>query len=216
MLSEKLESKPCKLGVYINTPTQKHGDERVPAKVLGVKDLLLTKEEFNELMDDKHAWEMLYVEAKGKAAEPFWQNKFAEFHHAVAKFIDSEVTLTFGLKPYRVDFASATIKSVKLDPQTGGLVAMSFTIVCLKSNISGHLSNLDEHLNSSANVTVKFGNPANEETEDDEDQPELNLDTEQSEKAKDKANEQMAESARIAHRVNANVKREKVDTSKRV
>jgi hypothetical protein len=172
--NRSLDKRPCQLGVYLNTPTQKHGEERVPAKVLGVKNLMLSKEELNALFDDAHAWDMLYVEHKGKPSTPFWHGKLGVLSHAVSKFANSAVNLSFGLKPYEVQFTGATIKTLKFEPTVGGLTSLSFTLVCLKSNVSGDLARLDEHLNGAADASVLFGDPEDDD-EKDEDQEELDL-----------------------------------------
>jgi hypothetical protein len=165
---ESLDSRPCKLGVYLNTPTQKNGDDRVPAKVLGIKNILLTKDELNELLDDKHAWDAFYVERKGKPAMPIFADKFGPLP-LLGKFKNSSIKLSFGLKPYEIEFAEATCKSLKLERQEGGLTALSFTLVCLKSRIVGELARLDEHLDGSADIVLELGEPDDDE-EDDEDE----------------------------------------------
>lgn len=174
----KLESRPCKLGVYLNTPTQRHGDERVPAKVLGIKNILLTKEEFNELLGDDHAWDAFYIETKGKPSLPICPHTLGSFL-VPGKFKGSAVSISFGLKPYEIELAEATCKSLKLDRQEGGLTALSLTVVCLKSNVSGDLARLDEFLDSDADVVLALGDPEDEDDVDDDedsDQPGLDLD----------------------------------------
>jgi hypothetical protein len=184
----------CKLGIFLNTPTQRHGDDRVPAKVIAIKNLMLSKEELNALFDDGHAWDMLYNERKGKPAEPFWGDKLKLTF--CGKFKDSTISLVFGLSEYSVTFEQATVKTLKLEPTTGGLTSLSFTVVCLKSNVSGELARLDEHLDMSASVSVELGEPQSED-EEEENQEELDLE----------------------HQAKANggtrVKRSKVDTATR-
>jgi hypothetical protein len=165
----ELDNRPCKLGVYLNTPTQKHGDDRVPAKVLGVKNILLTKAELNELLDDKHAWDALYVEHKSKPALPIFADKLGALR-VLGKFKDSGVSLSFGLKPYEIEFGDCTLKSLTLDRQEGGLTALSLTIVCLKSNITGELARLDEHLDSTAHIELNLGDPEDDDAEDDDEE----------------------------------------------
>jgi hypothetical protein len=175
----EFDSRPCKLGVYLNTPTQSHGDQRVPAKVLGIKNILLTKDELNDLLGDKHAWDALYVERKGKPAMPIFADKFGPLP-LLGKFKNSSVKLSFGLKPYEIEFAEATCKSLKLERQEGGLTALSFTLVCLKSHIVGELARLDEHLDASADIVLELGDPGDddddEEGDEDAKQPGLDLD----------------------------------------
>jgi hypothetical protein len=72
------ESKPATLGVSLATPTQKHGEDRVPAKAIRIKGMMLDKAEFIQLCErigvehSEHAWDQLFNERKGKPAEPFW------------------------------------------------------------------------------------------------------------------------------------------------
>jgi hypothetical protein len=173
---EPLDSRPCKLGVYLNTPTQKNGDERVPAKVLGIKNILLTKDELNELLDDKHAWDALYVERKGKPAMPIFADKLGPLI-VLGKFKGSTVNLSFGLRPYEIAFTEATCKSLKLERTEGGLTALSFTVVCLKSNVGGELARLDEHLDGNADIVLRLGDPEDDDADDeDEDAKQEGLD----------------------------------------
>ena len=197
----KLDDKHCDLGVALGTPTQKHGDERLPAKVLGFSGVPMGKDEVNEFFGDKHAWDMLYVEAKGKPAKDFWLDKLAiEIPLAVKKFKSCIVVLKFGVS-CEVTFSDCTIKTCRIRRTEGGITLLSFTLVCLKSHIRGDLARLDEFLSQSANVSIEFGDPADEDEDEDsdEDQDELDLDHQA-----------------VASKPDVNgVKREKVDTSKR-
>jgi hypothetical protein len=180
-----LESRPCKLGVYLNTPTQMHGEERVPAKVISIKNVLLTKEELNELFEDKHAWDAFYIERKGKPAMPMFADKIGALPFQ-GKFKGSVVNLSFGLKPYEIAFANATCKSLKLERQEGGLTALSFTVVCLKSNVGGELARLDEHLDANADIVLALGPGEDDDdgdSDDDEDSKQEGLDLDHSRSA---------------------------------
>jgi len=193
-----LDDKHCELGIYLNTPTQKHGDERLPAKVIGVAGVPLSKEELNAFFGNPHAWDMLYVDTPGKPAADFWADNLGPMSLAVGKFKGSCVTLKFGLKPHEVCFDDCTVKSCKITRTAGGVTMLAFTVVGLKSNISGDLAKLDEFLDTSANVSIAFGDPADEDDEEsDDDQDELDLDHQAAAKPID------------------GVKKEKVDTSKR-
>lgn len=193
-----LEDKHCHFGVYLNGPTQKHGDERVPAKVFGIGGIPLGKDELNKFTGNPHAWDMLYVDKPGKPAEDFWQDIIGDMPLAVGRFKNSCVTIKFGMKPHEVTFDDCTVKSCKIKRTTGGVTMLSFTVVGLKSNISGDLAKLDEFLDTSGTMSVAFGDPEGDDEEDDEkDQEELDLDHQK------------------ATAAGAKVKTEKVDTSKR-
>jgi hypothetical protein len=195
----KLDDKHCDLGVALGTPTQKHGDDRLPAKVLGFSGVPMGKAEVNDFFGDKHAWDMLYVESKGKPAKDFWDGKLTvEIPLAVKKFKNCIVALKFGVS-CEVTFSDCTIKSGKIRRTEGGITLLAFTLVCLKSNIRGDLARLDEFLSQSANVSIEFGDPSDEDDDEtDEEQDELDLDHQN-----------------VAAKTNGNVKTEKVDTSKR-
>lgn len=171
-----LDSRPAKTGVNLSTRREKHGDENPPAKDLRLKNILLTKDELNEFFDDKHAWDMLYNERKGKPADPFWAEKLGALP-VPGKWRESMAAITFGLKPYTCTFTAARLSRVSLEPQVGGLTAMTLTLSCLKSNIGGDLGSLDDYLDSTVHVSLAFGEPAGEEEDEDEDEdhPQLDL-----------------------------------------
>lgn len=173
----KLDSREVKLGVNLATPTQKHGEERVPMKVLRLKNILLTREEVEVFFDDKLAWEMLYLERKGKPAQPYWGEKLGALP-VPGKWRESAARITFGLKPHSCEFTDAQFSRVQMEPQVGGLTAMSLTLGCLKSHIKGDLAGLDDYLGAMVNVSLEFGAPGEEDDADEEDvdaQPELDI-----------------------------------------
>lgn len=169
-----LGSRPAKLGVNMATPTQKHGEERVPMKVLRLKNILLEREEIESFFADNHAWDRLY-DASQKPARPFWDGKLGPLP-APGKWRESSARIVFGLKPLTVLFEGCTLSRVTLEPQVGGLTAMSLTLQCLKSNIAGDLMALDDYLDTQVHATLAFGEPGDEENENDEvEQPELDM-----------------------------------------
>lgn len=171
-----LDLRPAKTGVNLSTRREKHGDENPPAKDLRLKNILLTKEELNEFFDDKHAWDMLYNERKGKPAEPFWAQKLGALP-VPGKWRESIASISFGLKPYECTFTDARLSRASLEPQVGGLTAMTLTLSCLKSNIGGDLASLDDYLDAMVTVSLEFGEAADEESDEDEDEdhPQLDL-----------------------------------------
>ena len=176
----QIDSRPGKLGVSLATPTQKHGEERVPAKSVRVKNVLLTKAEVISLAehigvpDAKHAWDMLFNERKGKPAEPFWAGKLT--HTIPGRFKDCSGEISFGIAPYVVSFGGATVSRLTFDEQIGGMVAVSFMLMALKSNIRGDLAKLDEYLGADVNVALELGDPGEDEDEDEKDADQESLD----------------------------------------
>jgi hypothetical protein len=160
----------CVLGVYLNTPTQKSGpDERVPAKVIALKNIMLGKDLLNELLGDKHAWDALYIEKKGSPSEPIFADRLGSLS-VLGVFKESNVKLSFGLKPYEVEFSDAKLKGLKLDRTSGGNTALSLKIVCLKSNVSGDLARLDEFLSQPASASLVIGDPGDDDDDEDDDE----------------------------------------------
>lgn len=164
-----LDKRPARIGLSINTRTEKHGEESVPAMDIPLTGILLTKDEVNALLDDKHAWDSLYVERKGKPSEPMFAKTLKPFAH-VGKWKGSAITLYVGMKPEMYEL-EGKLSRAKLTPQTGGLTALSITVQVTAEDAVPLIHFLD----SAIDVELEFGDETDEEGE--EDQPELNLGT---------------------------------------
>lgn len=177
-----LDLRPAKLGVNLNTRREKHGDDPVPAKDLRIKNILLTEAEINALFDAPDAWDRLYVHGvkaskthSGAPPTPYWGKKLGALP-VPGKWRESWVLVKFGLHEFEADFKVARLSKVKLEPQVGGLTAMSLTVSCLKANIAGaQAEHLDEFLDTDVTVSIEFGDPDDDDDDDDE-QDELALD----------------------------------------
>jgi hypothetical protein len=172
----ELDPRACKQGVSLNTRWQKHGEEKLPAKDIRLLDVPISKSELNDFFQNANAWNMLYVERKGKPPEPFWSDKIPSFD-VPGKWRKSSASLSFGLKPYSVSFGDSVLSRVSLACTTGGITLMSLTISCLKSNIRGDLAMLDDYLDATMRCEVEFGEegPGDDDGDDDDDQDELDL-----------------------------------------
>lgn len=177
-MTQELDRRACKQGVNLNTRRQKHGKEKLPAKDVRLLGIPFSKDELNGFFQNTHAWDMLYVERKGKPAEPFWNGPVPiETFEVPGKWRESSASISFGLKPYSVSFGDATIKRVSMICTVGGITMVSLTISCLKSNIRGDLGMLDDYLDTTMECELEFGEagPVDDDDED-EDQDELDLD----------------------------------------
>lgn len=168
MTVKLFEKSPCKLGVNLSSRREKHGTDPVCAKDLRVKGYMLNKANLCRFFDDKHVWDMWFIErGKNNPVEPFLHGRTDDATGIKGKWKDSSVTIEFGLKPYSVTFAGCTISRVDHTRQIGGLVAMDFTISCLKRNITGDLALIDDFLDCQVDALIEFG-PEDEDEDDDD------------------------------------------------
>lgn len=161
------DKRPCKIGPSINTRTEKHGDESVPAMDIPLTAILLDKHELNELLGDPHAWDCLFVERKGKPAEPMFAKSLKPFA-VVGKFQECRASLWLGLKPELLELADVKLAKLKLEPSTGGMTALSVTV---QSPCEESAARLLQFLDSQIDVALDFGDAVAGE----EEQPELEL-----------------------------------------
>jgi len=118
-----LTERPCHIGNSINTRTEKHGDEDVPAADVPLTGLMLKAAELDKLLGDG-AHERLFVKGTSGALEPaladIGELKFAH------KFADCQVTLE--IEGETTTFADVKVSKISLQPQVGGLTHMSCAV----------------------------------------------------------------------------------------
>jgi hypothetical protein len=170
----ELDKRNCHQGVNINTRREKHGDDKVAAKDVRFGAIPLSAEELNEFTGDKGTWNRWYVERKGKIPQPFLP-LLQPTIWIMGKWRDSFATVYFGPK-YEVSFENATIKRVELTRTEGGVTMMALTISCLKSDISGDFSKLDDFLDQDMSIEVKFGEMSDDEGDGEKAQGQLGMD----------------------------------------
>ena len=93
-MTQELDRRACKQGVNLNTRRQKHGKEKLPAKDVRLLNIPIAKAELNAFFQNPHAWDMLYVERKGKPPEPFWTDRIPVFD-VPGKWRESSAKITF-------------------------------------------------------------------------------------------------------------------------
>lgn len=120
-----LESRGCLLGRNINTRTETHGDEDVPAIDIPIKKFALTEAELNEIAGDQYAYRALYDTSKSPVEPIFKRFKPLAM---MDKFEGSSATILVGLRRKQLTFENCKIASIRLEPLTGGITSMSFTI----------------------------------------------------------------------------------------
>ncbi len=149
-----LDRRPCKIGISINTRTEKHGEDDVPAMDIPLASIMLTGEELNALLGESHAHDALFNFAAGKPPEPLLPT-LAGFR-VKGKFEESSVDIEVGLKAELISLKNVKLSKVTLEPQTGGLTAMAVTVQCTPELDDG-VTHLLAFLNAAAHVSVSFG-----------------------------------------------------------
>lgn len=123
-----LSRRPAKLGCSINCRTERHNEEPVPALDIPVH-LMISAKELNELMQEPHTADAWFETGGGELPKPF--DKHLAPRKLKGKFEKSMAELWFGLKNDQVSFEDCKISRVILDPQVGGMTAVTLKIQTL-------------------------------------------------------------------------------------
>lgn len=159
-----LTKRAGQIGPSINTRTEKHGEEDVPGIDIPVGGIFLDEAELCEVLQNAGAHEALFTLERGSAAEPRFQNLKA--FGITDKFQGAKVTITVDDKDPLI-LKPAKVSKIHLEPQIGGLTAMSCTI---QGNPGDHTDVL-EMLNAKCRISIVGG----QMVEREKDQPELDL-----------------------------------------
>ncbi|HLF10088.1 MAG TPA: hypothetical protein VJA26_02645 [Gammaproteobacteria bacterium] len=143
----------CKLGGHINVRSEKHGEDNVPACDVSITGVLLDRDEVDALLGEG-SHEALYV-TNGKNTPP--EPRFREFKPfaLLHKFEKSRVALEIdGIKD-EVVFDDIKLARLRIEPKTGGLTALGFSVQCTPS--SDIMAQLYDHLDREVKAKVRFG-----------------------------------------------------------
>jgi hypothetical protein len=162
-----LNKRSCVLGAGVNGRSQLHGDEDVPACDFTIGNVMLEKEELNELLDDKYAHNALF-NTRGKLCEPMFRqfNEFSLKH----KYEKSYVTLWLDLAETVIKFADCKLARIRLSPQTGGMTELTLQVQCTADAES--MAQIYTHQKRDCSVNIRFGK---QEAPKQKAQPELPL-----------------------------------------
>lgn len=145
-----LTDRPAKIGSSINTRSQKHGDEDVPACDIPIVGFMLEAGELDLLLG-KGAHKALFRDGK-QLVEP-------RFEHVSEIAIDEKFvgTVSFDLDSIDLELGddNVTLASVKLQPKVGGLTAMSLQVQCTPS--ADEIAQLVNSLNREVRCEIRFG-----------------------------------------------------------
>lgn len=149
-----LNKRPARIGPSINTPTEKHGEEDVPACDIPIEGIMLEREELNALLDDPYAHDALFNHrSQGKVDEPIFRKfKALQFRE---KFEEGAVTFFVGMGAEKIELKSVKLARVTLDPQVGGLTELSLSVQCNPS--ADTVAQLFTYMNHDVEVEIAFG-----------------------------------------------------------
>jgi len=152
-----LTKRPAKLGSGINTRAEKHGDDDVPACDIPLAGIFLEREELNALLGDPSLHKALFTTMPGESTPQPVLRRFKPLQLA-DKFEGCTVTIIAGLSATSFMLDDVTIAKLKLEPQTGGLTAMSMQVQALAEDLD--VTALLGWLNHDVDVEVQFGTVA--------------------------------------------------------
>lgn len=126
---ETITNRPCKIGTSIPSRAEMHGDESVTAMDIPVEGIMLDAEELNMLLGEPRAHDVLYTKGvTGKPAEPALSK--IRTLYVDDKYEGATVTFRLGLAREEVKLGNVKLAKLELEPQVGGMTALSLTIQC--------------------------------------------------------------------------------------
>ncbi len=148
-----LTKRPAMLGGSINTRSEKHGDDDVPACDIPISGVLLSRLELNMLANDLGLYDALFRKGEGGVDEPVLRRfKPLVFDE---KFEGCTVTVIAGLTATQFMLDDVRIAKIKLEPQAGGLTALSMQVQVLAEGVD--VTALLSWMNHEIDVEVQFG-----------------------------------------------------------
>jgi hypothetical protein len=155
------------IGSSINTRSEIHGDENVPALDIPLSAIMLSATELNALLQEPYAHEALFNERTNPRAlvEPL----FKQLHPLKLKdkFEESSVTLIVGLNRKAVTLNDVKLAKLTLQPLVGGLTALKLTVQCTPT-LDDSITTLLAFMNHDADVEITIGErvaPAQKQSE---------------------------------------------------
>lgn len=122
----KFKFRPAIIGASINSRSEKHGEDTVPAFDIPLSSIMLTKAELNQLMREPLTWEALFNKRKDGLAEPLWSN--VKGVTLTDKYEHASATIVVGLHEETFKFDDCNIVKLRIIPCVGGLTELRMTI----------------------------------------------------------------------------------------
>jgi hypothetical protein len=159
-----LTKRPAKIGKNVNTRTEMHGEEEIPAQDIPLSGIVLNNLELADVCDEETAGTGFFKMDGDQYVPRIAASDPTTLSH---KFTGASVKISGGGLP-ATTYHNAKIKGIVLEAQTGGMVLMSCT---LQVNPEDGDPSGQQLINKKISITIK----AELETVKD-DEPELPLD----------------------------------------
>lgn len=153
-----LAKRPAKIGVAINSRRELHGETPVTALDIPLTDIMLDASELNAILREPHAHNVLFNESGvatgGRIREPVFKHISAL--SLADKIEGATVTIVHGVEAVELRLSPVKLSKVKLQPQVGGLTAMTCTVQCTP-DLNAGIAALLERLDSVVDVEIDCG-----------------------------------------------------------
>jgi hypothetical protein len=167
-----LSSRTCHIGPSVNSRTEKHGDEDVPACDIPIDGIMLDHDELEALVPGAH--KAFFEKKRGSSFYDLtdFAKRLRPFKY-VDKFEDSRALLVLGIDGKEIELdEEVKIAKIELDPQPGGLTALSIALQCTPD--TEVMASIFAFMNQEIMAEVTFGKKA--EPKKNKKQAELELD----------------------------------------
>jgi hypothetical protein len=143
-----ITKRPAQLGQSINTRTEKHGDDHVPACDIPLLGVMLTAEEVDKLVPFFTAAH--FDEGKGMKVPTFPQLEPARL---VYKFEAAKVRIVLGVNGNgtAIELEDCKLSKLRLHPMAGGLTELRLTV---QTVMPKHIERLLDRLSGEVSVEI--------------------------------------------------------------
>ena len=163
----KLERRDGRIGTSINTRGEMHGEETIPAKDIPLT-LMISRPELALLMREPLA-PVSWFNERGGFAEPLFAGKIAPIK-ILGKFESSTVVITVGIDETEIRLRNATLASLFVDPQVGGMTSLKLQVQ-YRPNDSDNVALLEKWLNHDCKIEIEIGQLAKPKKEEQQNLP---------------------------------------------
>jgi hypothetical protein len=146
----------CQLGETINPRAERHGTERVPACDIPLDGIMLSEEELNAVLDEPYAHRSLFTDKAGHLEPNLPQ---VEALCLRKKLTGAAVTLLLSTtgKGKSFELTDCKLKSLKLEPLSGGATKLSMTVQTAGDHVPKLTGELTALLGQHLTVSVSGG-----------------------------------------------------------
>lgn len=147
-----ISSRPCQLGTSINTRTEMHGDESVPACDIPLVGITLDAEELGTLLGEPRAHKALFKPERGHD-EPL----FPQIEPIALSDKIEDASVIIGLNSGEVHLEGVKLKGLTLKPMNGGLTLLSLKVQASGEDIAEKVGELVNCLDHTVTIEIHGG-----------------------------------------------------------